>query len=173
MHKLCSRCGIEKPLEAFAKDASRKDGYRYWCRVCQAGYAKQRRQDDPEKCSGWYRTNPQKAIAAINRWAAAHPDYRRAKHRRWETKNPEKMRAKKARRRAAKLKRTPRWADLEKIKQIYVACPKGMTVDHIVPLQGELVSGLHVENNLRYIAPRENSSKGNKFDPMRYNGFKN
>jgi 5-methylcytosine-specific restriction endonuclease McrA len=66
-------------------------------------------------------------------------------------------------RRAAKLKRTPKWANLEIIKQFYVACPKGMTVDHVIPLQGKFVSGLHVENNLQYLTPEENARKNNRF----------
>lgn len=68
-----------------------------------------------------------------------------------------------ARRKAAKLQRTPKWADLNKIKEIYSNCPLGHHVDHIIPLQGDTVSGLHVENNLQYLLPKDNLSKGNKF----------
>ena len=67
-----------------------------------------------------------------------------------------------AKRKAAKLKATPKFANLEKIKEIYKNCPKGYQVDHIVPLQGKNVCGLHVEWNLQYLTPSENLSKHNK-----------
>lgn len=68
-----------------------------------------------------------------------------------------------AKRKSAKLQATPKWADLEKIKEIYRERPEGYHVDHIIPLQGETVCGLHVENNLQYLPASENLSKGNKY----------
>lgn len=67
-----------------------------------------------------------------------------------------------AKRRAAKLKATPKFANLKKIKEIYKNCPKGYHVDHIIPLQGKNVCGLHVEWNLQYLTPSDNCSKSNK-----------
>jgi 5-methylcytosine-specific restriction endonuclease McrA len=61
------------------------------------------------------------------------------------------------------LKRIPRWADLQKIKEFYKNCPPGLTVDHIIPLCGKEVSGLHVHTNLQYLTLRENSRKSNKW----------
>lgn len=85
----------------------------------------------------------------------------------WKEKNPEKSRAKgrltQAKYHAAKLKRIPKWANLLKIKEIYNNCPKGYHVDHIIPLQGVNVSGLHVEENLQYLTANENIRKSNKF----------
>lgn len=62
----------------------------------------------------------------------------------------------------AKLKRTPLWANLDNIKEIYKNCPDGFHVDHIVPLQGKNVSGLHVENNLQYLPAIDNLKKSNR-----------
>lgn len=65
-------------------------------------------------------------------------------------------------RKALKLSRVPSWANLEKIKDIYYNCPIGFHVDHIVPLQGDFVSGLHVENNLQYLTAKDNLTKHNR-----------
>lgn len=59
--------------------------------------------------------------------------------------------------------RTPIWADLDKIREFYNKCPEGYHVDHIIPLRGEIVSGLHVVENLQYLFAKDNLSKGNKW----------
>lgn len=69
-------------------------------------------------------------------------------------------------REAAKLHRTPRWADMELIRMFYEMCPDGMVVDHILPLQGTHISGLNVLGNLQYLTASENSRKRNKFVPV-------
>lgn len=65
--------------------------------------------------------------------------------------------------RASKINRTPEWSDKGKLKEVYKNCPIGMHVDHIIPLNGELVSGLHVPENLQYLTPEENTTKYNKY----------
>jgi len=54
-------------------------------------------------------------------------------------------------------------SESEKIKIFYQNCPDNMVVDHIIPLQGKTISGLHVLKNLQYLSARENMIKGNKF----------
>jgi hypothetical protein len=66
-------------------------------------------------------------------------------------------------RRSAKKHRTPAWANLDAIKTIYANCPEGYHVDHVIPLQGRLVSGLHIESNLQYLPASENAKKFNKY----------
>lgn len=62
--------------------------------------------------------------------------------------------------------RTPAWADLEAIYTFYKNCPEGHHVDHIVPLQGKLVSGLHVISNLQYLLASDNLRKSNTFEDL-------
>jgi hypothetical protein len=56
------------------------------------------------------------------------------------------------------------WTDWESIKKFYKNMPKGMVGDHIIPLQGKKVSGLHVSWNLQYLVSNENYVKHNKCD---------
>lgn len=59
---------------------------------------------------------------------------------------------------------TPSWADKTALKQIYLDCPAGYHVDHVIPLRGKLVSGLHVPENLQYLPAKENRMKKNKYE---------
>lgn len=92
---------------------------------------------------------------------------------RWQKNNKGKVNANTALRHAAKMQRKPKWLTKEdklKIKCMYqVAAMYNKEsdikwhVDHIVPLQGESVSGLHVPWNLRVIPAVENIRKNNRF----------
>lgn len=77
---------------------------------------------------------------------------------------PERKLAEVRKRQTAKMQRIPPWADLEAVKAFYVNRPDGFEVDHVVPLRGKTVSGLHVIDNLQYLPPAENRTKLNKFD---------
>jgi hypothetical protein len=60
-------------------------------------------------------------------------------------------------------KRTPAWSELLEISIFYNKCPDNYHVDHIIPLRGTSVSGLHVLSNLQYLSAKDNMSKGNRY----------
>jgi len=60
-----------------------------------------------------------------------------------------------------KLNRIPKWVDRSEILLIYLNCPYDHEVDHIIPIKGINVYGLHVPWNLQYLTPKENRVKKN------------
>jgi hypothetical protein len=87
--------------------------------------------------------------------------------------NPHIINKASAKRKASKLDRTPSWLtddDLWIINEIYDLAAKRTKmhgfkwhVDHIIPLQGKLVSGLHVPANMQVISATDNHRKNNKY----------
>lgn len=90
--------------------------------------------------------------------------------RKWARDNKHRIAAKAARRRAGKLQATPPWVDHVEIGKFYVEARRltletGIIheVDHIHPLQGRNLCGLHVPWNLQILTKSENSRKRNIF----------
>jgi len=106
----------------------------------------------------------------FNNYAKTHKETMRSAGRRFRKNHPDVHCAIQALRRADKLQRTPSWANLEAIQTIYSQA-KEITektgiehhVDHILPLKGELVSGLHVAENLQILLGMDNVLKSNRF----------
>jgi len=121
--------------------------------------------------------NKEKIKARMKKYCEANKEKKKAYDRFYYEANNEKIKAYNSiyrknnrgllnaynsKREADKIKATPLWANLEKIKEIYKNCPKGYHVDHVIPLKSKYVCGLHVENNLQYLTAKENIVKSNK-----------
>ena len=140
---VCRICEADKPLDEYS---IRNDNgkYRTECKPCLA-----------KKTKLWYKENKERFKPINAKWAASNRD---------------KKNASEAKRRAAKLQRTVAWGNKDLIDAVYARAQRlteatgiPMEVDHIYPLQGAMVSGLHVENNLQILPKAVNASKSNKF----------
>jgi hypothetical protein len=95
---------------------------------------------------------------------AQKTDSERARRQRLDVKAG--RRAERMKRTADQRHRTPAWADHDKIRAFYRLAAAFSDlyvphhVDHIVPLNGATVSGLHVEQNLQVIPAEDNLRKG-------------
>ena len=69
-------------------------------------------------------------------------------------------------RRAVRGNALPLWQDRSEVAEFVGLCPLGWHADHIIPLNGNGVCGLHVLANLQYLPAQENLSKSNKVDPL-------
>lgn len=135
-------------------------------------WSQKNRQSVIESKRKWREKNPEKQREAEHRWKNNNAERHNAINRAWGEKNKAKRIAYCRERRANKLNATPQWADREAILAYYENA-QNMTeqegekynIDHIVPLQSNLVCGLHVEANLQIIKQRENQSKGNRWWP--------
>ena len=116
--------------------------------------------------------NRDKYRAMFNEWQRNNPDKTKTYTRKYLDKNQGKRNLWTANYRQAKDERMPDWLNdghLLEMESVYEYCSAlrkcGLDyhVDHIVPLRGTIVSGLHVPWNLQVITGTENMSKGNKY----------
>jgi len=119
-----------------------------------------------EKSKQYHKTNRKSQNLYKKSWLDLNPNQKekaRQRIKNWRLKNRQKVLFYGSLYRSRKKQACPKWANLEKIKQIYLNCPSGYHVDHITPLTNKNVCGLHVENNLQYLTAIENQKKSNKF----------
>lgn len=137
---------------------------------------KEYKAENSERIKSWYQEhylkNKDKIIAQQLARRALFPEEHKARSSRHYFNNKSQYRAKDAKRRAQEMSATPKWlseAHIEQMKDIYRKCEEmtretgeAHNVDHLYPLQGKNVCGLHVPWNLVVIPHKENMSKGNK-----------
>jgi hypothetical protein len=126
-----------------------------------------------QRAREWAAANPDKRSESIKKWREENRELHNATNRDWSARNKPKKAALEAKRRAAILQRTPPWLtedDLWLIEEAYdLAALRSSTlgfawhVDHIIPLQGRKVSGLHVPENLQVIPGSDNVKKHNSY----------
>ena len=159
--KTCKQCQIEQPLVNFYHKKTSKDKLSWWCKTCHKSYVKTKyataysnpafAAQEKIRIRNYYRANPEKRNFLTGAQAAANV----------------------AQYRSNKAKRTPQWLTSEDywmMSEAYALAELRTKlfgfqwqVDHILPLRGTLVSGLHVPNNLQVIPAVDNRYKSNQF----------
>jgi hypothetical protein len=135
------------------------------CLECRKIALKEWRNKNPHRVKQHNDTQYLKYPQQKELWAA------RAK--RYASANKDKTNQKTKAYQAAKINRVPKWVDSEEmwlIQEAYDLAVKrtklfgfSWHVDHIVPLRGKIVSGLHTIGNLQVIPGIENVKKANRF----------
>lgn len=171
--KTCSKCNVVKPISSFAPNAGCLHGVRPDCRECRnewiRGWKRQYRKI-PEVAALEAEYRKSEARMAVLK-KHAQTDCFKKTQRDWIAKNTGKKNALTASRRCSLAQRTPKWANGRYIELFYKIAKlesertgRRVDVDHIVPLRGKNVCGLHVETNLQLLFKEDNVKKGCRHD---------
>ena len=170
----------ENRRKYYEKNRERVREYsRKWCaenRDKQRAYGRKWQTENRDKqrasVDKWYNKNKEMVREYSQNYYLENKERLNSGGRKWKKANPSKVRTYTTNRRAAKLNATPVWLtdkQKEKTAKIYekAAAMEKRTgtpyhVDHIVPLQGKNVCGLHVPWNLQILTATENITKGNR-----------
>jgi hypothetical protein len=191
--KQCRICLQEKDYAGFYPREFSADGYRNECKKCCIKKSKARYRKDLEASREWHRENHRKKVEANPSWYADYyaknkevrlaydAKYYQTKNREkrllqakaWAENNKGRANANKKAYKLAKVRACPSWLAEDEhwmMQEAYELAAMrtdmfgfSWHVDHIVPLRGKTVSGLHVPWNLQVIPGVENMSKSNKF----------
>ncbi len=185
--KTCTKCSTSKDVSEFGKHSQTKDGLKSRCKLCHSAESRASRTVHVEKARAReaayhhahreernaksrvrgkiYRVeNHKKCLEKERVYREENGSEIRVRLNKWKSENPGRVNADTAKRRAAKLRATPKWADTAIIKAIYEKAARlGKEVDHIIPLRSPTVCGLHWEGNLQLLSSIENARKGNSY----------
>lgn len=175
--KFCNVCKEELSLDSFHKVKAFKDGRAYTCKECSKSRTRKwnasNKKRKAEQGKKHYKENKIIYIERARKagWAKKNPERSREYRRKYYRENNGAARV--AYYRHLKTKATPNWLtddQKKEIEEFYWLCKdlkhvsgEDYHVDHIVPIKGENVCGLHVPWNLQVLPSDINIKKSNKF----------
>jgi hypothetical protein len=174
--KTCSKCRENKALDYFGKLRKAKDGLYPRCKGCVKNETSTDKEYRREYNKQYKEKNTEKIKEEKRKWIqldrARYPEKYREQQKEWRKNNPEKALKRDVYLRSRKTKAMPNWLseqDKFEIEMYYrLARSRSMFerqefhVDHVLPLKGKTLSGLHVPWNLRVIPGEDNRRKSNK-----------
>jgi len=140
---------------------------------CKRIYREANKEAEALRLKKYASENKEKVNLAKKKWRDKNKEIQYTLILEWRKNNKARYNYLHAKRRAAKINATPAWLTNEEhrlISEYYVMAkelekvfPWGQQVDHIIPLQGKTVCGLHVPNNLQILSVWQNQSKNNNY----------
>jgi hypothetical protein len=147
-YSYCSYCNNPKSKNSFSSNTSKWNNVAYICIDC------------------------------ISKKSKIHKDANSDYYKLYQVDNADKFAAASSKRRATEIQATPKWLSYQQIKEIneFYTLAKTLNkqsginyhVDHIVPLNGTNICGLHVPWNLQILTANENLHKSNKYEYCRF-----
>lgn len=183
LQKLCNRCKQDKPVGGFYANKRMKDGLNTFCVACHKADNVRRKavnRTNPEfkeaerEYKKLYRAqNSLEHASYMQEWRKVNKDHTQQYGKKYREANKAFVNFLCQKRKIALTNRTPPWLsedDLWAIQEAYLLAEKrtqlfgfSWHVDHVIPLRGKNVSGLHVPNNLQVIPAIDNLRKTNKY----------
>jgi hypothetical protein len=160
MNKTCTKCNKTKPLLDFKPDPRYKLGVTSWCKACYITHNKNKGYTER-----WIKNNPLRSKEIKAKYVLLHPEQVKQSKKTWDKLNAKHKLALVRNYQMKKKNATPKWLtplQYRQIQKVYESCRPDFHVDHIVPIQGKNVCGLHVPWNLQILNASENLKKSNK-----------
>ena len=163
--RLCCKCSVKERHKTSA-----------YCKPCLVEYSRKRYEDNKEELQArqrqYVQSNKEYVLRKNREWKAQNPELNNKLMDNWRKKNAAKVNAACKARRLAISNAVPKWVGPEELWMIEEAYSLSQLrsslfgikfhVDHIVPILGKNVCGLHSPDNLQVIPAIENYRKGNR-----------
>jgi hypothetical protein len=156
--KTCTKCQATKPINGFYKRSRSPDGHEAMCKECRLAHNRR-----------WLAKNKDRHHELTRSWYAKNREQHLANSKAYYEANKENYLEYFYARQERTKRATPPWVDRKEIRAFYAKAQRlsaetgvQYDVDHIVPLRGKTVCGLHVPWNLQVMPSSDNKRKATK-----------
>lgn len=177
--KNCSSCREQKPFSHYSKRNASPDGLCAACKTC-VNTRRKLYSSDKEYNKRRYWADPKASFERKEAWYKANPEKKKVHRKQYREANLEAVRLAESTKYIGRKTRVPKWlsqSQKQEIANVYslrreveLLTGEQYHVDHIVPLQGKNVCGLHVPWNLQILPSDINLSKHNGFSANNQGG---